>query len=78
MTLTSFEILQSMHRAQKNYRVIIIQFSDPLPHMTAASTDFQCIKFVGHIHMVTIYVIFNIQYVQISISTHLLCFSEII
>jgi len=28
--------------------------------------------------MVTMYVIFNIKYVQISISTHLLCFSEII
>jgi len=46
--------------------------------MTATSTDFQCIKFIGHIHMVTIYAIFNTKYVQISISTHPLCFSEII
>jgi len=51
-----------MYRAQKNYRVIIIQVIDPFLHMTATSTDFQCIKFVGHIHMVNIYVIFNTKY----------------
>jgi hypothetical protein len=79
MTHISSEILQFIYRSKKKkYWVIIIQVSDPFLHMTATSTDFQCIKFIGHIRMVTIRVIFNTKYVQISISTHLLCFSEII
>jgi hypothetical protein len=77
MTHTSTEI-QFMYRSEKNYRVIIIKVGDTFLHMAATNTDLQCIKFIGHIRMVTIYVIFNTKYVQISIITHVLCFSEIV
>jgi hypothetical protein len=48
MRHTFFEMFQFMYRAQKNYKVIIIQFSGPLLHMTATSTDSHCIIFVRY------------------------------
>jgi hypothetical protein len=48
MAHTSSEMLTFIYRTSKNYRVISVQFSGPLLHMTAISTDFHCIKFVRY------------------------------